>query len=236
MAVNASAAVTSNAQSTDTFGNSVATITDAGLTVAAGSNIGIVVTLVFSGASPAGLTVTRNSASCTAITSASVQTSTPHSAILYGCLGTAAATGNISIIASWTGNRNAFIASIAFNGVDQTSVAVAFPHGGSNVGTVTPGTITITTASGNATVAAFVSAGSINASASSPDTNDPIYVENNATIAGGAANAALSGGASNTLSLIISNAVWGAVGTDVLAAGGGAAPSQNTLGLLGVGQ
>lgn len=138
--------------------------------------------------------------------------------VLFGLL--APTSGNKNFTLSWTNTASCYLSLISFTGVDQTSTAIAFPHFNSATATSTgPATVNITSATGNYTVATFVSspAGDLTTlnqtTLYAPDITDPNC--------SGAANYAV-GTASNTHSCTISaSSAWAVCGCDVLAASGG---------------
>lgn len=69
---------------------------------------------------------------------------------LYGLVAPAA--GALSLKLAWVNSADCDIFPIAFTGVDQAGGATSFPNSTSNVNSASPSTITITTATNNATV------------------------------------------------------------------------------------
>jgi hypothetical protein len=142
-------------------------------------------------------------------------------AALYGLL--APASGNKTLTVSWTGNNEMHASALSFTGVDQTSIAVAFPHGTTathTTATASPTSVTITSASGNMVVACHaqnVSAWGVisGTQLAKDDTTGPnIGVVSNYN--NGAATVTMTAAFTGT-------AAWDAIGCDVLAAGGVAA-------------
>lgn len=207
--------------------NAVATMTVSNLTVGSGSNRAMAVLIYWAtGTVPSGITATWDSGGTNqamtliAGTNAGAGGAANESTSAYGLIAPTA--GNKSLVISWTGNQEAHATAISFTGVDQTSVAVAFPHGTTNIKTVStaqPNTVTITSATGNMVVAGHeqdVGAyGAIsNTTLAKDDTTGPGI---------GVAFNYASGASSVTMTAAFTgSAVWGSFGFDVLAAGGAA--------------
>lgn len=147
---------------TGTSVNNVATMTVSNMTVGTGSNRALCVQLWFSNSTlPTGLTVTWDSGGTNQAMTAISGTTAANSGItgtsvLYGLV--APTSGNKSLVISWTGNTEAHATAVSFTGVNQTNVATAFPNGTNVVDTTpvtSPITITITSQTGDITVAAF---------------------------------------------------------------------------------
>lgn len=138
---------------------------------------------------------------------------------IYGLI--APTSGNKNLVITWTGAGapEGHAAAISFTGVDQTSTAIAFPHGATNlksVSTSNPTSITIISAVGN-----MVVAGHQNQAAVFSATSDTtLAIDNVGPVLAVAFNYA-DGAASNTLTAAFAGSdLWGAVGCDVLAATG----------------
>lgn len=122
------------------------------------SNGAIVVPIIFANSSvPAGLAVTYNSVALTAVTGTNTGANGGCSCagILYA--GLAPASGSHTLSISWTGTLEAHATIVSFAGVNQTSVATAFPNGTftvNNTATASPLTKAVTSATGNMVVAA----------------------------------------------------------------------------------
>lgn len=123
--------------------------------------------------------------------------------------------GNKTLSTSWTTASIVCLFGISFTGVDQTSDAAAFMHFNSATGNSAAPSVTITSATGNIIVGAFV-----------PGSNTTDWTSvNNTTLclvigdmlamnrAAGAASVAMSG--------VIPTDQWAAIGIDVAAAGAG---------------
>jgi hypothetical protein len=205
------------------------TISMTNLTVGAGANRGLILCLQCGsqGASfPAALSLVWDSVGAnqtlTQISGTLVANGVlTEVAALYGLV--APASGNKTLTISWTGNNEMHASAAAFTGVDQTSVAVAFPHGTTvahTTSTASPTSVTITSASGNMVVACHsqnVSAwGVISGTQLAKDdvTGPNIGVVSNYN--SGAATVTMTAAFTGT-------AAWDAIGCDVLAAGGVAA-------------
>lgn len=215
----------------------VSTLTISNLTVGAALSNGAMAVLIewVNASLPAGITVVWDNGgtnqSMTAIPGASTASGANSVAVAaYGLLAPTA--GNKNLVISWTGNLEAHAVAISFSGVDQTSVAVAFPHGAfilKTVSTAGPVSVTITSAIGNMVVAGFEQDaavwGTIDPTVLASSTVGPSH---------GVAFDYTNGANSVTLNAAFSGtAAWTAWGFDVLAAGGGVAASP-TLGILGL--
>ncbi len=208
--------------STITNVNGVATLTVSNLTVGSGANRAMEILLWFSvHPLPSGIVATWDSGGTNQAMTAVANTSSDNSVltgstIIYGLI--APTSGNKNLVVSWTGNAEAHAAAISFTGVNQTSVAVAFPNGNTNVhttSTASPTSVAITSATGNMAVAMHLQ-------------NVAVFDSTNATtlaIDSTGPNLAIaanydSGAATVTLTAAFSGpGVWSAAGNDVLAAG-----------------
>lgn len=215
---------------------SAATLTITTLTVGSCSNRAIALA-IFTGTQgvsfPSGLAITRNTGETfTQITGTLFADSALTSVgAWYGLLNPSA--GNVTITASWTGNNEMHMIAFSFCGVDQTSVAVAFPNGtAATPATGTTATVTVTSATNDKTVAMF-SQNIGNWTATNGQITNAI--DNNGPNLGvaadyqnGAATVAMTG-------TIGSSGRWNAMGTDIkAAAAGGTTPNLRSL--LGVGK
>lgn len=137
---------------------------------------------------------------------------------LYGRI--APTPGNKNLVISWTGNNEMHASAISFSGVDQTSVAVAFPHGNTHSasGGSSPCTVTITSATGNMVTAThvqnFSAWGVISGTTLAKDDTTGPNSGVASNYANGAASVALTAAFTGTGNNISS-------GCDVLAAAGG---------------
>jgi hypothetical protein len=138
------------------------TMTLSGLTVGTGSNRALAVLLSCGSqgtALPAGLTLTWDSGGTN-----QALTQVPNTFVADGGLTAVAAVygllaptpGNKNLVISWTGANEMHALAASFAGVDQTSIAVAFPNGAvhsvSGAG-ASPCTVTINSATGDMTIA-----------------------------------------------------------------------------------
>ena len=200
-----------------------ATLTMTNLTVGSGSNRGLVSGILFEAATiPTGITFSWDDAgtpqAMTAITNATIASDGANSCtgVMYGLV--APTSGNKNLKISWTGNTVAYGMAISFTGVNQTSVAVAFPHGNSNKTTsASPTTITITSATGNFAVAMHAQAASVWGAISGTTIATDVAGPQQAVAANydnGAASVVLTAAFTGTVP-------WDAIGCDVLAASAG---------------
>lgn len=208
--------------------NGVATMNVTNLTVGSGSNRALAVLLLCGSdgtGMPSGLTVVWDSGgtnqSCTLISSTSVANGPlAGSSALYGLV--APTSGNKTLTISWTGNSEMHACAISFTGVDQTSVAVAFPHGNTHsvVAGASPTTVTITSATGNMVVACHSqnlgSWGTISGTTLASDGVTGPNLSVAANYAAGASTVTLTAAFSGTGANI-------SAGCDILASGGGTA-------------
>lgn len=205
----------------------VTTLTVSNLTVGSGSNRALLAMASFEqSAVPAGLTAVWDSGgtnqSMTPVPNTNTGTNggLSSSAVFFGLL--APTSGNKSLVISWTGALGAHAVAMSFTGVNQTSVAVAFPNGAftaNNTSTASPISKVITSAIGNIVAAYAI------------EQSSPWGAINGTTIASSAAgpNDAVAanyntGAATVTPSFAFTGpGVWAIIATDILAAGGGAA-------------
>lgn len=205
------------------------------LTVGSGSNRGLLF-FVMRGDSglalPTGLTLTWDLAGAnqtltqipgTLVTSTGVTAA----AAIYGLLNPASL--NKTLTVSWTGTANVQVSGASYTGVDQTSIAVAFPHGGiidSPAGSASPCSITITSATGNMVVAAhaqqFSVWGAISGTTIATDTSSDPNIGTASHYDNGAASVTLTAAYTGTGTNL-------SIGCDILAASGGAAVKQRLI-------
>lgn len=185
------------------------------ITVGSGSNRALVVYLlfVFGGGSglPTGISVTWNGVAMTAITGASFSDVTAGVSIAaFGLVNPAS--GANTLAASWTGARFTSVAAISFTGVDQTGGVTSFAHGAGNHGNAGGNaSVTVTSATGNITAAAYTNDGGAQFTATSAtqdwvDATDSFALNHTA------------GSASNTMTATQGSTNWVAAGVDVVAA------------------
>lgn len=124
--------------------------------------------------------------------------------------------GNKTLSCSWTTSSRVSLYGISWTGVDQTSVAVAFPHYNTATATSATASVTITSATGNAVLAAFVAQSAAFSSPTQTELfNDQVQLNFNA----GAQRAA--GAANVALQYSLASDIWAAAGVDILAASAG---------------
>lgn len=196
-----------------------------GLTVAAGSNIALVLAVIFranvSTISAVWDSVGANQ-SLTQINSQKQNTWSQY-VYLFGLLNPA--TGNKTLSLSWTTSCNVAACLIALNGVEQGSIAAAFTNpANANAWDANP-TVNITTANGDATVSAIINEGAITNGTAVP-TN---WFDQDASGSDSAGAYGLSTGASDTHTYTNSNTQWGIAGIRVVAAAGGASVTYPQL-------
>jgi hypothetical protein len=203
---NASADVTSNA---------VTSITTSNLTVGSGTNRALIAQIVWSG------TTTSPSANWDQLGTPQALAQVPSAAAtntgrveLWGLVNPTSGAKQLKV--SWTTSRDVYVNQLSYTGVDQTGGATSFPHGTSATGTGNNPTasVTVTSATNNAVVAAHFSAGSFLSV-----NNTQTFLDNVAANASGAGNRA-AGAATVTLTGSISggpSVAWIAVGCDLAA-------------------
>jgi hypothetical protein len=223
-----------------TSGNGVSPLNVTNMTVGSGANRALVLLVNCADSAtgfPGGFAANWDSAGTpqlmTQITGTLVSSAGTGTTALYALLAPTSGAKTLSI--TWTtGSHEMHAQAVAFTSVDQTSIAVAFPHGTTNSGNADPATITVTTANGNAVVAVFAQSTGNWASTN----NNTIDLDNTGPNVGLAGNYVLSTGASATMTATIGGAAaFDAAGTAILAAGGGApvAPSSTPRLLMGMG-
>lgn len=162
-----------------------------------------------------GIVATWNGVSMTQIGSG--DSGTTERLVLFGLLNPDS--GNNTLAISWTGSTQLSAGCACFTGVNQTSVAVAFPNFTTNTGSSSTSTVTVTTANGNAVVAMH---GAPTSSGGVSSVNNTELGRDNVASHSCGANYVLSSGSSATMT-----GTWDAsisfisVGTDILASGGG---------------
>jgi hypothetical protein len=190
------------------------------LTIGPGSNRALVVTQIGDIAGITGLTIRWNGVPLTLVSSTTVTDSTNFAymnifALINPDVGNFALTGNWA-----TNNSSMDIGAISYTGVDQTSVAVAFPHGNTASGNSATASVTITSAAGNAVVAAFASA---NGGPFTSTSGTNIYT--NGTITPWTAASRDVGAATVTMTgALTSSNTWICHGCDVVAAAAAGVP------------
>lgn len=232
-------AVAIDATGTETLSTSSASPhTYTGLTTGASLTNGAVVVVVVYDTHVTGSAATWDGVAMTLVASGN-NTGTFGRVEIWGLAPITGHTGNKTFSVSWTGGGNAqtMIVGTSWTGVNQTGGTTSFPHGTSNTGTTTGTgntTVTVTSANGNAVLAGHA----IDNDNMSSTNNTQIFVDNGGTNIDGAANrAAGAATVAMTTSFTGTNTKnWIAVGTDILAAGGGPTiiPTPTRL-LMGVG-
>lgn len=216
--------------------NGVSPLTISNMTIGASLTNGALSVMVMcsitAGALPPGLTVTWDSGgtnqNCTQVVGTVIADSGPPcGAAMYGRLNPTS--GNKSLVLAWTGGGSFEVhaCAISFTGVDQTSPAVAFPHGAhNNANGASPATVTITSAAGNMVVAChtqnFSAWGAVSGTTLATDgvTGPNLGVVSN--YANGAPSVAMTAAFTGT-------GPWSSIGCDVLAAGGAASIAAKQL-------
>lgn len=209
-------AVAFDAQSSsDTTANAATSFSDSTkLTVGAGANRALLVLIAWStAAAPTGVSITWDGQPLTLISGTSVANGTAGNVALYGLI--APNSGTKTLAGSWTGAREFYVSGIAYTGVNQTSVAVAFPHGTTGSSNTATSTVTVTSAVGNAVAAVHTSNGSFSAV-----NNTQVFLDNVSASISGAGNRA-AGAATVTLTGT-QTGNWASAGVDILAGGAAA--------------
>lgn len=196
-----------------TVGNS---FTTSALTVGAGSNRALAVSLTFGDAAPppGAVSLTWNSVALTLVASTLiVDTTNSYVSSIYALLNPAS--GNFALAGSYTGGPFIpVIGAVSFTGVDQTSVAVAFPHGNTATGTSATATVAITSATGNATIASF---GSAAAGPFTSTSGTNIYLDGVSITPYCAASRDVGAASVSMTAPLTSSGTWAASGCDILA-------------------
>jgi hypothetical protein len=143
--------VTVNATGTKLYnGTAVTSLNYTGLTIAAGSNLAMVVTVHWdtTGTTPTAMTMVWDSGganqSLTQIVTSDPGTHSQWQAELWGLVNPVV--GNKTLSLSWTTASRMFLCSMAFDGVDQTGGTTSFPNAASGVSIAT---LTIPSAPGH---------------------------------------------------------------------------------------
>lgn len=233
-------AVVFDAQCTsDVTGSAATSFSDATqLTIGSGANRALVVMVVWSTATPpTGVTFTWNGLALTLISATSVGTTdTSANVALYGMLNPASGTKTLTGL--WTGARDFYVGSVAYSGVDQTSIAVAFPHGNTATGNSGSPTVAITSAVGNAVVGVMGTFGGFISG-----TGTSVFIDTLQTMSGFGQRYAGASTVNNAFTT--GSSPWAICGCDVLAAAGGSVPgvmwypgwssSRQTITVIGAG-
>lgn len=230
----AAAAVTFDANATAACHAAGATsINCSTLTVGAGTQRALVCKIGWTVTTVSAITLTWDSGgtnqAMTAITGATA-TGTAALAKVYGLV--APTSGAKTLAAAWTTASDVTVECTSWTAVDQTGGATTFPNGTGATGTSTTSSVTVTSAVGNAVEAVHVDTNA-GCTCFTAVNNTQTFIDNtNADAAGNRA----AGAATVTMTATISASTpWASAGTDILAAGAGAACTP-TLTLLGVGR
>lgn len=195
-----------------TSGAGVQTFTYNSLTIGTSNCRGLVVILNFALKTVTGVTVTWDGVSCTPITNASGTDTGANGLIqMYGLLNPNS--GAKSLVVNWTGLTQLTLAPISFKGVNQDSIATAFPNGTSNTGSSLSTSLNITSGVDHYVVASHVNPGN----AWTAVNNTQLFVDNSSnTLIDCAANYAVGASTVNMTATATSGTpAWVSVGTDV---------------------
>lgn len=195
-----------------TSGATVQTLTYNQLTTGDPSQcIGLVVILNFALKTVTGITCTWDGVSCTAIPSASGTDAGANGFVqMFGLLAPNA--GNKSLVVNWTGLTQLTMAAMSFKGVNQSSIATAFPNGTSATGNSLSTSLTITSGIDHMVLASHVNPGN----AWTTVNNTQLFVDNSPALIDCAANYATGAATVNMTATATSGTPsWVSVGTDV---------------------
>jgi hypothetical protein len=205
-----------------------ATMTITNLTTSAAAN-GIAVHLVCGSqgtAFPAGLTVTwdptgANQAFTQIAGTLFADSNDTTVGAIYGLIAPASS-GNKNIVISWTGNNEMHATAASFTGVNQTSIAAAFPNGTNNTAaTGTTATVTPTSATGDIATACFSqNVGNFTV------TNGTTIALSNVGPNSGIASNFIAGPTTALTATISTSARWNAYGCDIAAAAAAVASGE----------
>lgn len=193
--------------------NGATSITTSNLTVGSGSNRALVAQVLWSGTTSV-VTVQWDflgtPQSATVITGA-VQTNTVRSE-LWGLV--APTSGAKQLKVAWTTARDVVVNQLSYTGVDQTGGTTTFAHGAGATGSATPTSVTVTSAVGNAVVAAHaMTAGTVSAV-----NNTQSFIDNNpANMSTGGNRAAGAASVAMTSTVTGGPPTWASVGADIVA-------------------
>lgn len=187
--------VTVNATGSEQYGAPGISKNYTGITVAAGSNRGLVLAVLWGYAvtPPSSITCVWDQAGANQSMTEIIRLDSPSggaTAALYGLV--APATGNKTLTISWTGIAEIFPAAMAFDGVDQTGGVTSFPHSASANGAAADQFgIDVTSAVGNKVMAAMSSSSVATISTGTEifkDTSSGAFINANANYDAGAAS------------------------------------------------
>lgn len=199
----------------DQQASGVTSLSSSRMTVGNGSQRALTITLSFSLQTLTGLTVTWDSGG-TNQTMSSVITAnapaTPGRADIWGV--TAPVSGNLTLLASWTGSSDCYMDGADFTGVSQVGGATSFPNSTSANNTSTSPSLGITSSSSDWTICAGTNKGTNFTAA----TQTELFNDNSAATIWGVASQG-AGAATVTHAWTLGASVaWVLVGTDVAAA------------------
>lgn len=227
-------AVTFDAVGTVTDNVAVVTSSNTSLTVGVGSNRALIAQVCWSGtvgAPNAHWDTTATNQNMPLISSGTTTTSSQACA-LFGLV--APTSGNKTFNVTWTTSRECIGQIVSWTGVDQTGGNTSFKPATNAQGTTNKPIITITSAVGNMTVDAIANGTSFGMTAVSA-TQTYLQSGTGAIESGGSRNGGNWVTVISTANLAGSDP-WIAIGTDLVASGGGAAATVYPSGrLLGVG-
>jgi len=194
----------------------VTSINTSNLTVGAGANRALVAQIVWSGSMSAASMAWDNAGTPQTVTAITGSTAT--NTAIAQCWGLVAPTsGAKQLHAQWTTARDVCINGVSWTGVDQTGGATSFPHGTGATGSSTAASVTVTSATNNAVMAAV---GATSASIASVN-NTQSFIDNTpATMSAGGNRAA--GAATGAMTASFTSTPWASAGTDILASGAAA--------------
>ncbi len=140
---------TLNATGTKQYHAAATSLDYTGMTVAAGTNTALLVTVVFDTSSVvSNVTAVWDSGDTNQSMTQIVTTGDVHQCLIFGLV--APTVGNKTLHIAWTTSAPLFVDAVAFDGVDQTGGATSFPNSTTGSGVAT---VTVTSATGNMVVA-----------------------------------------------------------------------------------
>lgn len=223
-------AVAFDAQSAvDTTGNAATSFSDgSNLTIGNGANRALVVLISWgSPTAPAGVSITWDGQPLTLVPNTSIGNASSGNnggfVSIYALLNPNP--GTKILAGSWTDPLDFYVGGVSFTGVDQSSIAAAFPNGVTPPNSASVDPITITSAVADAVVAVYAVSSTVN-TVSGPTT--AIYLDN---VASGYSGAGVWGvGASPSQTLTVTGVGNSSTsGCDIKAAAGGG-PSVPMMG------
>ena len=207
-------AVTFDANATaDSTANGVTSINHANLTIGSGTNRALVAQICWSGTVGSPVLKWDNTGTpqtMTAITNASAFNGTVAGSQLFGLV--APTSGNKTLNAAWTTARDVCLNGVSWTGVDQTGGNTTFPNGAGATGSSTTASVTVTSATGNAVMAAHT----VTSTMSAVNNTQTFRDQAPTNISAGGNRAA--GGASVSMTATVGSSTWASAGTDIAAA------------------